>query len=417
MVLLALTGSGRLVIAAAPAAQSPTEAPAPPAPAPAPAPIGQELPQSSSEPVTPGAVLRFPRDYGSHPRFGIEWWYLTGWLTTAQHQPLGFQVTFFRVRTGQDADNPSAFAPRQLLIAHVALADPAHGGLWQDQRIRRVGLGLAEAAVGDTRVWMGNWRLQRQAQDSAAGGARAGSLGPGDSYVAQVTAEDFGLDLTASTRAAPMLNGNAGFSQKGPQPRSASYYYSQPQLQVRGSVTRAGHRETVTGIAWLDHEWASQYLDPAAQGWDWIGINLDDGGAVMAFQIRDRQGRPYWGAGTLRDARGHTQVFGPDAISFTPTRRWRSPRTGVLYPVAERVRVGELQWQLQPLLDDQEFDARLSSGAIYWEGAVTATPVGVAPASIAPMSTGARAVGAVPQPAAGRGYLELTGYGAPLSLR
>jgi predicted secreted hydrolase len=404
MALLVLTGPGRLVTAAESAVQSPAEAPAP---VPAPAPIGQELPQSGSEPVAPGAVLQFPRDYGSHPQFGIEWWYLTGWLTTARHQSLGFQVTFFRVRTGLDADNPSAFAPRQLLIAHAALADPAHGRLWQDQRIRRVGLGLVQAAVGDTRAWMGNWRLQRQVQGSAAG-----SADPGDSYVAQVTADDFGLDLTASTRAAPMLNGNAGFSQKGPQPRSASYYYSQPQLQVRGNVTRAGHREAVTGVAWLDHEWASQYLDPAAQGWDWIGINLDDGGAVMAFEIRDRHGRPYWGAGTLRDARGHTQVFGPGAISFTPTRRWRSPRTGVLYPVAERVRVGELQWQLQPLLDDQEFDARLSSGAIYWEGAVTAAPV-----TTAPVTVGAHAGAPVPQPAAGRGYLELTGYGAPLSLR
>jgi predicted secreted hydrolase len=45
-------------------------------------------------------------------------------------------------------------------------------------------------------------------------------------------------------------------------------------------------------------------------------------------------------------------------------------------------------------MDDQESDTRLSTGAIYWEGAVTAA------------SNGQRV---------GRGYLELTGYVKPLS--
>ncbi|HEX4023658.1 MAG TPA: carotenoid 1,2-hydratase, partial [Steroidobacteraceae bacterium] len=328
---------------------------------PASAPIGQTLSQSSSAPVLAGVPLQFPRDYGSHPQFGIEWWYLTGWLTTAQHQPLGFQITFFRVRTGLDEANPSAFAARQLLIAHAAISDPAHGRLWQDQRIRRAGLGLAQADGGDTHVWMDDWSLQRH-----------DGSGPGGVYVAQVNADDFGFDLTATADSPPMLNGDAGFSQKAPQTRSASYYYSQPQLRVRGSVTRDGRREPVTGQAWLDHEWASQYLDPAAAGWDWVGLNLDDGSAIMAFEIRDRHGQAYWAAGTLRDARGRSQVFGPGDIAFTPTRRWRSPRTGVIYPVAEQLRIGTRVWQLQPLLDDQEFDATLTSGAIYWEGAVTA---------------------------------------------
>ena len=47
----------------------------------------------------------------------------------------------------------------------------------------------------------------------------------------------------------------------------------------------------VTGEAWLDREWSSTYLDPQAVGWDWSGLNLDDGGALMAFQVRDAKGR------------------------------------------------------------------------------------------------------------------------------
>ena len=161
--------------------------------------------------VLPDHALQFPRDYGSHPRFGIEWWYVTGWLYDPAHHPLGFQITFFRVKTHLDADNPSAFTPRQLLIAHCALSDPRLGRLLQDQCVRRVGLGLAQADEGDTHVWLDDWQLERHA---LAGG--------GSVYEARLPAADFTLDLSFSTRAAPMRNGQGGFSQKGPSPHSAS---------------------------------------------------------------------------------------------------------------------------------------------------------------------------------------------------
>ena len=47
--------------------------------------------------------LAFPRDEGSYPDFRIEWWYVTGQLDDGASKvkaPLGFRVTFFRVRTG-----------------------------------------------------------------------------------------------------------------------------------------------------------------------------------------------------------------------------------------------------------------------------------------------------------------------------
>jgi predicted secreted hydrolase len=336
--------------------------------------------------VLPGAMLQFPRDYGSHPLFGIEWWYVTGWLREASGKPLGFEITFFRVHRKLDAPNPSAFAPDQILIGHVAISDPQRGRLWQDQRVRRAGLGLVQATPEDTDVVMDDWRLQRH------------SDGTRSVYEASALADDFALQLTLTDEHAPVLNGRQGFSQKGPALSSASYYYSEPHLQVRGSVVRGNERDRVTGEAWLDHEWASEYLDPLAAGWDWAGLNLPDGGSLMAFEIRDRQGRDYWGGGTLRDAQGHVQILPASQVQFTALRRWRSPHSGVSYPVVELLRAGAQRLVLEPLMDDQEFDARASAGAYYWEGAVSARPV----------------VAAAP---AGRGYLELTGYDRPLSLR
>ncbi|MGH8231788.1 MAG: lipocalin-like domain-containing protein, partial [Steroidobacteraceae bacterium] len=291
-------------------------------------------------PVVAGHVLEFPRDHGSHPEFCIEWWYLTGWLNTASHQPLGFQVTFFRARQTQADANPSAFAARQLLIAHCAISDPAVGRLWQDQRIARAGLGLAEASQSDTDVWIDDWRLKRDASG----------------YHAQLVARDFSIELNLQLTQPVLLEGDAGFSRKGPDSAAASYYYSEPHVRVSGSITRQARRDSVSGEAWLDHEWASEYLDPSAQGWDWAGVNLQGGGSLMAFEIRDRQGHDYWGGGTLRDAQGHVQILSAAQVRFTALRRWRSPRSNVSYPVAELLRAGDLRLMLEPLMDDQEFD-------------------------------------------------------------
>jgi predicted secreted hydrolase len=329
--------------------------------------------------VLPGRGLEFPRDHGSHPGFRTEWWYVTGWLEGDGGRPLGFQVTFFRSRPALKKENPSRFTARQVLVAHAALADPARGKLLHAQRVARAGFGLAEAAQGDTDVRIDDWRLARE---------------PGR-YLARVSARELSLDLAFEITQPPLPQGEAGFSRKGPDPRSASHYYSVPQLRVSGSVTRDGRREAVRGTAWLDHEWSSEYVSQGAVGWDWIGINLADGGALMAFRMRARDGATLWAGGARRGADGRTEALPRERVDFAPRRSWRSPRTGTTYPVAFSVRAGEIALELEPLLDDQELDARASTGTVYWEGAVRAL-------------AGGREIG--------RGYLELTGYWKPMDL-
>src|SRR6185437_1625340 len=123
-------------------------------------------------------------------------------------------------------------------------------------------------------------------------------------------------------------------SRKVPQPTDASYYYSRPQLRIRGTLARGGDVRDVTGVAWLDHEWSSRYLARGAVGWDWTGLDFDDGASLMAFRIRDRAGDTVWAGGTYRDAAGNARTFAPDDIAFVAQRRWRSPRTQIEYPVA-----------------------------------------------------------------------------------
>jgi len=305
--------------------------------------------------VTPRA-LEFPRDHGAHPDFRTEWWYVTGWLDGPSLQPAGFQITFFRARPEETSDNPSTFAPRQVLFAHAALSDPKRGRLLHDQIAARAGHSLAEAETERTGVWIDDWSLALE----------------GRHYQAKIAAREFEYDFTFFVNEKPVLQGDNGFSRKGHRPHEASYYYSQPQLHVVGTVN--GKR--VTGNAWLDHEWSSAYIAPEAAGWDWTGINFFNGQSMMAFQMRAKQGGVHYAA---------------PGVTFKPLRLWKSPRTGVSYPVS--MQVNDLR--LEPLMDDQELDARASVGAVYWEGAVRAF-------------RGKDEVG--------RGYLELTGYGKPMKL-
>jgi len=339
--------------------------------------------------------LVFPADFGSHPDTQTEWWYATGWLApaTAAERPNepshGFQLTFFRSRTEVAADHPSAFAAKQLVFAHVALTDLAERHQRHDQRIARAGFGRAGSAVGDTRVNLGDWRLQRS---GPTGTSR---------YDATIASPALGgtLALSMQTTQPLLLQGDAGHSRKGPGAAQASHYYSQPQLAVTATLTPNGQGQPtrpLRGTAWLDHEWSDSVLDRDAVGWDWIGINLADGSALTAFRLRRADGSALWAGGSWRAAGGAARAFGPDEVRFTPQRVWASPATGGRYPVQWQVETPAGRWTVRALLDAQELDSRGSTGTVYWEGLS---------ALLGP--DGARA---------GLGYLEMTGYAGRLAL-
>ena len=330
-------------------------------------------------PVLPDHPLQFPRDLGSHPAFRTEWWYVTGQVQTPQGKPLGFQITFFRTSPPLDTRNPSRFTPRQILFAHAALADPQLGKLLVDEKAARAGFGLAGAAIGHTQAWIDDWRLEQTATG----------------YRARIPAKGFTLDLQFAPTQPRLLQGAQGYSRKSPTPGDASYYYSEPQLRVTGAITRQGRTTPVQGRAWLDHEWSSNYLNKAASGWDWLGLNLDDGGALMLFRMRRPDGSALWASGTFRDKQGRVRVFAPGEVRFKPLAYWTSPRSGIRYPVRWQVAAPGVNLELRPLMPDQELDTRASTGTRYWEGAVEA------------WRDGQRV---------GRGYLELTGYGRRLRM-
>ena len=98
----------------------------------------------------------------------------------------------------------------------------------------------------------------------------------------------------------------------------------------------------------------------------------------------------------MRGSDGRVRTFAPDEVRFAPLRTWRSPRTGVDYPVAMTLRAGAVD------VDARAADRR--SGARCAREHRHDLLGGRGPRVRRP--GGER----------GRGYLELTGYGTPLRL-
>jgi predicted secreted hydrolase len=354
--------------------------------------------------------MEFPRDHGAHTDFQTEWWYVTGYANAdGVDAAYGFQVTFFRSRVPQTQGMQSALAAKQLLFAHAAITDVRGKKLWHDQRIARWSgasaddptVGTAHASTQGTAITLQDWSLKRDAQGLNANSAAKVS--------AQIRANNFALDLQLLPTQPVLLQGKQGLSRKGPDAAQASYYYSQPQLQVQGIITLQGKRHSVSAgsTAWLDHEWSQALLHPDAVGWDWIGINLLDGSALTAFRLRTQAGQALWSGGSYRSAPSSSsqtpQVFEHGDVQFTPVRTWRSPASQATYPVEWRVRIthrsksGSLDtsYTIKAVIDNQELDSRQSTGAVYWEG-------------LCKVWEGKRLVG--------RGYLEMTGYAGALKL-
>ncbi|NVO07670.1 MAG: carotenoid 1,2-hydratase, partial [Rhodoferax sp.] len=209
-------------------------------------------PASAAEAAKPRPLV-FPRDFGAHPDFKTEWWYVTGWANLPGVDAVyGFQITFFRSRVDGTQAMQSRLAARQLLFAHAAITDVRAKRLWHDQRLARWSgeapgqnaMDTASSSSQDTGVLLHDWSLLREGADLRA----------------RAPAQDFALDLRFAASQPVLLQGKQGLSRKGPDPRQTSYYYSLPQLKASGTLTLQGKTlEIAAGsTAWLDHEWSEE---------------------------------------------------------------------------------------------------------------------------------------------------------------
>jgi len=311
---------------------------------------------------TPGPVFDFPKDHGAHPDYRIEWWYLTANLIGPDGTPYGLQWTLFR--TALAPGQPPGWSSPQIWFAHAAITTPTQH--FATERFARGGIGQAGVQADPFRAWIDEWSLQGASFDA---------------LTLQAQGADFGYDMALSAQGPLVFHGDGGFSVKSAQGQ-ASYYYSQPFYDIKGTLKLPSGPVTVSGTAWLDREWSSQPLADTQDGWDWFSLSFESGDKMMGFQVRDRNGDTFT-SGTWIFPDGQTQNLPNGAFAAEPLGEHNVAGRDV--PVEWRVTLPSRD--LDVLVKAVNPDAWMGLSIPYWEGPVTVT--GTHP---------------------GTGYLEMTGY-------
>jgi predicted secreted hydrolase len=315
----------------------------------------------------PGYEYQFPRDHFEHQEFRTEWWYYTGNVIAEGGERFGFELVFFREGERHAVETKSAWDVQDLYLAHAAVTDAKGRRFWYEERLSRPGPGVAGASFDRRRIWNGNWSAQW------------GGEGREENQTLDVVAEHFRFHLRLTPAKPFVIQGENGVSQKADGPGRASHYVSFPLLRVSGTIDS----RSVTGTAWMDHEWFTEQLGADQVGWDWFSVQLDNNTELMLFELRRKDGSidPY-SSGTFIDERGVPRHLRHEDFTLTALSYWHQ------YPVAWRVRVPPLNVDLtsRAVMPGQELRSK-QGGASYWEGAVdySGTEKGV-------------------------GYVEMTGY-------
>ncbi|MBK8988861.1 MAG: hypothetical protein IPM39_22760 [Chloroflexi bacterium] len=339
--------------------------------------------------ATEANAIQFPRDLGPHPDYQTEWWYYTGNLEGADGRLFGYQFTIFRraltpATPHAALPNPqSDWRTNQIYLSHFTLSDVANGDFYPHERFSRGAAGLAGAQAEPYQVWLEDWTISEVA--------------PGEVRL-QADGGDVALDLTLTQTMPPVLHGDGGLSPKGEEPGNASYYYSIIRQETAGTIRIGEELFDVIGLSWKDHEYSTSALSADAVGWDWFSLQLDNGGGLMLFQIRNADGslEPFSSGSYIAPDGTITHLALAD-FTIAVLDTWLSPTSGGEYPAGWRISIPKLALELEgrPLLPNQE----LNVSTTYWEGAVefSGTLAGA--------------------PVTARGYVELTGYAGSMNGR
>jgi predicted secreted hydrolase len=316
--------------------------------------------------------VRFPEDEAAHKDL-TEWWYYTGHLQAKDAQgthTYGFELVIFQaLRNG--------FPP--VYAAHFAISDITRGEFHYDQRRvvepdAFIPNGTSTKGINE---YVGDWTIQ--------------GLNGLDHLRAEMQNYAIQLDLRG-LKPATLHNGTglitygvAGFS----------YYYSRTRMAVSGTIVDHNQSYTVTGQAWMDHQWGN-FLSIGGGGWDWYSIQLNNNTEMMLYFLHDANGNTSSTYADYIGANGQDYLIPVNVIQDTALDHWVSPTTGARYPSGWKLTVNyphvRVSLTITPLLKNQELVVFSSTGNSYWEGAV----------GIQGQFQGA--------PIQGEGYVELTGY-------
>ncbi|CDT10793.1 putative secreted hydrolase [Vibrio coralliirubri] len=324
-------------------------------------------------PVVKGVDITFPDDHQAHPSFRHEWWYLTANLIDEEGNVLGVQWTQFRFAAApQESGNSTketTWQSQQIYMAHSAVTtkDKHHA----DEKWSRDQAELAGVSASPFRVYLDDWQWTSTTEDLFPATLVANS-------------DQFGYSLKLTNNAPYQKQGEQGYSTKSNDSKVASYYYSQPFIDVSGEVTIDGVTHQVSGKGWIDREWSSQFLLDSQQGWDWFALRLSDETSLVVFQLRNSTtGKASYSHARLMNQDGSGIAIKQQDISLTAIKQ--AEIDGRDYPTEWQVSIPSQQIELT--VSALNPNATMPLSVPYWEGPIV-----------------------IKGSHSGSGYMELTGY-------
>ncbi|MEZ9867308.1 lipocalin-like domain-containing protein [Vibrio sp. 10N.261.51.A4] len=324
-------------------------------------------------PVVKGIDIAFPADHQAHPDFRHEWWYLTANLIDEEDNVLGVQWTQFRFAAApQESGNSTketTWQSQQIYMAHSAVT--TKNKHYADEKWSRDQAELAGVSDSPFRVYLDDWQWTSTTDDLFPATLVANS-------------GQFGYSLKLTNNAPYQKQGEQGYSTKSSDGKVASYYYSQPFINVSGEVTIDGVTHQVSGKGWIDREWSSQFLLDSQQGWDWFALRLSDETSLVVFQLRNSTtGKASYSHARLMNQDGSGIAIKQQDISLTAIKQTKID--GRDYPTEWQVSIPSQQIELT--VSALNPNAKMPLSVPYWEGPIE-----------------------IKGSHSGSGYMELTGY-------
>ncbi len=351
--------------------------------------------------------VSLPEDKSPHSRVNIEWWYFFAYLTVDQAKQYALMASFFRVGefpcskghyliytlidleqiTRHNYSLLDAKLKRIILTQYLPIYLILHS---RDTAMWNLFKSLLKSQIPAPHMLFAKTEIQQNPAKLVFGENTLTFFdNKEDFFKVRLAEKNWKLDLQFTPTKPVALIGGDG------KPNNL-YYYSMTRNQVTGELQTEKGSALVNGQGWFDHQWGIDYGLINGSGWNWFGLQLDDGRELLLNEERSKTGKTFSPMANLIEADGSLKYS--REVTFEPIEFWESPQTTVRYPIIWEIVIPAFSIELKvtATFPEQEMFIIGPLQAI-WEGACILSGRETLPAGRINNLTG-------------KGFVELVGY-------
>ena len=239
--------------------------------------------------------ISLPKDAGPHEDSNIEWWYFFSFLNGDRGGKYAVMASFFRVgelefskghslihtlidlnknkRMNYSSIDTKVKLNMLLYLPFYMLLHPTDRGMW------RLYKSLLKGNVPRPHTLLKNTTVKKNPTELVYGKHKFSFKDENeDSFVVQLLEKDAEINLDFTPSKPVAIIGEDG------KPDDL-YYYSFTKNRVLGKIKTDRGMENVKGHGWFDHQWGRDYSLARGFGWNWFGLQLNDGRELLLNEM------------------------------------------------------------------------------------------------------------------------------------